>query len=135
MLYTMSMNLLCSPWLLMVSQALVVAGVGWIQWNIVGSVTFTLPFLGLVFTLYVHQLWLYNKEALPKMPADIRTYWGIALGWSLMLMVLFVLTQPWEEVTRVGKVLPVLWIGVGLMDWVLLVCTQQLIGQQWGEGQ
>ena len=69
------------------------------------------------------------------MPADIRTYWGIALGWSLMLMVLFVLTQPWEEVKRVGKVLPVLWVGVGLMDWVLLVCTQQLIGQQWGEDQ
>ncbi len=122
-----------SPWLLILSQALVVTGVGWIQWTVLGSVTLTLPLLGLVFTLYSHQLWLYKKGALPKMPMDIRTYWGIALGWSAILIMLFVMTQSSEEVVRVGKVLPILWIGIGLMDWVLLVCTQQLIGQQWDE--
>lgn len=67
------------------------------------------------------------------MPADVRIYWGIALGWSLILVVLFVLTQSTAEVLRIAKVLPVLWLGVGLMDWVLMVCTQQLIGQQWDE--
>ena len=67
------------------------------------------------------------------MPTDIRTYWGIALGWSLILVVLFMLTQSTEEIVRVAKVLPVLWLGIGLMDWVLLVCIQQLIGQQWDE--
>lgn len=67
------------------------------------------------------------------MPEDIRVYWGIALGWSLILVVLFILTQSKEEVVRVTKVLPVLWLGIGLMDWVLLVCIQQLIGQQWDE--
>ena len=67
------------------------------------------------------------------MPTDIRTYWGIALGWSLILVVLFTLTQSTEEIVRVAKVLPVLWLGIGLMDWVLLVCIQQLIGQQWDE--
>ena len=133
MLYTMSMSVFYSPWLLMFSQALVVAFAGWIQWSLMGSVTLTLPLLSLVFTVYCHQLWLYKRGVLPKMPADIRTYWGISLGWSLLLVGLFVATQSSEEVVRVGKVLPVLWIGVGLMDWVLLVCTQQLIGQQWGE--
>ena len=122
-----------SPWLLILSQALAVTGVGWVQWSVLGSVTLTLPLIGLVFTLYVHQLWLCKRGALPKMPTDIRTYWGIALGWSAILIMLFVMTQPSEEVTRVGKVLPILWLGIGLMDWVLLVCTQQLIDQQWGE--
>lgn len=133
MTYTNSMHMFHSPWLLIVSQAIAVAGVGWIQWLWVGGVTFTLPLLGLFSTLYLHQLWLYKKGVLPKMPADIRTYWGIALGWSLILVILFVLTQSTEEVARVAKVLPVLWLGIALMDWVLLVCTQQLIGQQWDE--
>ena len=127
------MSSIQSPWLLILSQALVVTGVGWIQLSVLGSVTLTLPLLGLVFTLYVHQLWLYKRGALPRMPTDIRIYWGIALGWSAILIVLFVMTQSSEEVTRVGKVLPILWLGIGLMDWVLLVCTQQLIGQQWDE--
>ena len=132
-LYILHMRLFCSPWLLMFSQALVVTGVGWIQWNWLGSVTLTFPLCGLVFALYSHQLWLYKRNALPERPRDIRIYWGIALGWSLMMMILFVLTQSSAEVARVGKILPILWLGVGLMDWVLLVCTQQLIGQQWGE--
>ena len=122
-----------SPWLLILSQALAVAGVGWIQWLWGGAVTFTLPLFGLVSTLYLHQFWLYKRGVLPKMPADIRTYWGIALGWSLILVVLFILTQSTEEIARVAKVLPVLWLGIGLMDWVLLVCIQQLIVQQWDE--
>ena len=133
MTYTLSMHLFRSPWLLIFSQALVVTGVGWIQWLWGGAVTFTLPLLGLISTLYLHQLWLYKRGRLPKMPEDIRVYWGIALGWSLILVVLFILTQSKEEVVRVTKVLPVLWLGIGLMDWVLLVCIQQLIGQQWDE--
>ena len=133
MTYTNSMQLFHSPWLLIFSQAFAVAGVGWLQWLSGGAVTFTLPLLGLVFTLYLHQLWLYKRGVLPKMPADVRIYWGIALGWSLILVVLFVLTQSTAEVLRIAKVLPVLWLGVGLMDWVLMVCTQQLIGQQWDE--
>ena len=119
----------------MFSQALVVTGVGWFQWSLMGTVTLTFPLFGLVVALYSHQFWLYKRDSLPKMPRDIRTYWGIALGWSLMMMILFVVTQSSEEVSRVGKVLPILWLGVGLMDWVLLVCTQQLIGQQWGESE
>ena len=122
-----------SPWLLILSQALAVAGVGWVQWIWSGGVTFTLPLFGLITTLYLHQLWLYKIGILPKMPEDIRAYWGIALGWSLILVVLFIWTQPKEEIVRVAKVLPVLWLGIGLMDWVLLVCIQQLIGQQWDE--
>ena len=127
------MHLFRSPWLLIFSQALAVAGVGWIQWIWSGGVTFTLPLLGLVSTLYLHLLWLHKRGVLPKMPTDIRTYWGIALGWSLILVVLFMLTQSTEEIVRVAKVLPLLWLGIGLMDWVLLVCIQQLIGQQWDE--
>lgn len=133
MVYTVSMKLFHSPWLLILSQLATILGVGLVQWLLVGGVTFVFPLLALVFGLYLHLLWLYKQSALPQMPADIKTYWGIALIWSFVLVVIFTITQPLSEVIRIAKVLPILWLGVALMDWVLMVCTQQLVGQQWGE--
>jgi len=133
MVYTVNMKLFHSPWLLIISQLSTILGVGLVQWLLMGGVTFVLPLLALVFGLYLHMLWLHKRLALPQMPADIKTYWGIALIWSFMLVVIFTITQPLSEVIRIAKVLPILWLGVGLMDWVLMVCTQQLVGQQWGE--
>ena len=135
MVYTTNMKLFQSPWLLIVSQLMSILGAGLVQWLLMGGVTFILPLLSLMFVLYCHQLWLHKQSALPQMPADIKTYWGIALIWSFVLMLIFIVSQPFSEVLRIAKVLPILWLGVGLMDWVLMVCTQQLIGQQWGDQQ
>lgn len=135
MVYTTNMKLFQSPWLLIVSQLTSILGAGLVQWLLMGGVTFILPLLALIFVLYCHQLWLHKQSALPQMPADIKTYWGIALIWSFVLMLIFIVSQPFSEVLRIAKVLPILWLGVGLMDWVLMVCTQQLIGQQWGDQQ
>lgn len=135
MVYTTNMKLFQSPWLLIVSQLMSILGAGLVQWLLMGGVTFILPLLSLMFVLYCHQLWLHKLSALPQMPADIKTYWGIALIWSFVLMLIFIVSQPFSEVLRIAKVLPILWLGVGLMDWVLMVCTQQLIGQQWGDQQ
>ena len=97
-----------------------------------GAVTFTPPLLGLISTLYLHQLWLYKEGDCLKC-LKISSLLGDCSRLVLILVVLFILTQSKEEVVRVTKVLPVLWLGIGLMDWVLLVCIQQLIGQQWDE--
>lgn len=67
------------------------------------------------------------------MPLDVRLYWGISFAFSGILIVIFVCIQPSSEVMRVAKVLPVLWCGIALMDWVLLVCMQQLVGHMWDE--
>lgn len=67
------------------------------------------------------------------MPRDVGLYWGIAFAWSALLIVIFVCTQPSSEVVRVAKVLPILWCGIALMDWVLLVCMQQMVGHMWDE--
>ena len=117
----------------MVSQSICVLGIGLAQWSWSGSVTFTLPLLALLLVLYIHQMFLRMWNRLPVMPRDIGLYWGIAFGWSGVLIVAFVLTQPNSEVLRVGKVLPVLWCGIAFMDWVLLVCMQQLVRYFWDE--
>jgi hypothetical protein len=127
------MQMFSSPWMLVLSQSMCVLGVGWVQWSWSGSVTLSLPFLVLLLVLYTHQMFLRMWNRLPTMPRDIRLYWGIAFGWSAVLIVAFVLTQPHSEVLRVAKVLPVLWCGIALMDWVLLVCMQQLVGHLWDE--
>ena len=122
-----------SPWMLCVSQILLVLGVGWLQWNLFQAVTLTLPLLTLLAGLYAHQYCLYRWDRLPRMPEANRLYWGIALVWSALLVVIYVLNQSVEELSRVSKVLPILWFGIGFMDWVFLVCMQQLVGHFWDE--
>ena len=120
------MRIIYSPWMLVFSQGLGVLLTGWIQWNWIGSVTLTVPLMALVVVLYVHQRLLQSWDRLPQMPRDIKLCWGIALCWSALLVLTFVFTQSAQEVGRVAKVLPVLWLGIGLMDWVLLVCMLEI---------
>jgi len=127
------MKLFSSPWMLVVSQTICVLGIGLGQWTWLGSVTFTVPLLGLLLVLYSHQMLLRMWGRLPIMPRDVGLYWGIAFAWSALLIVIFVCTQPSSEVVRVAKVLPILWCGIALMDWVLLVCMQQMVRHMWDE--
>lgn len=120
------MRIISSPWMLIFSQGVGVLLTGWVQWNWLGTVTLTVPLIALVLILYVHQRLLQSWGRLPQMPRDIRLFWGVALGWSALLIVAFVVIQSVEEVRRVAKVLPVLWLGIGLMDWVLLVCMLEV---------
>ncbi len=120
------MRIISSPWMLIFTQGLTVLLVGWVQWNWLGTVTLTVPLMALVFVLYVHQRLLRFWDHLPQMPRDIKLCWGIALGWSALMVLAFVLTQPVQEVGRIAKVLPILWLGIGLMDWVLLVCMLEI---------
>ncbi len=127
------MHFFSSPWLLILSQSLLVLGVGCFQWTVYGAVTLTLPLLGWVVGLYGHLMLLRRWDRLPKMPDDMAMFWGIALGWSGVMVVTYCLGQPMAEIKRVAKVLPLLWLGIGLMDWVLMVCIQQLVGHLWDE--
>ena len=119
-----------SIWL-SVSQTATILLVGWIQYALQGEVGLGVPLFSLCVSNYFHEMWLQKRGALPRMPLDIRQFWWIALGFSTQMIAIYCILQPWREVSLVLNVLPLLWLGLGLMDWVLLVCTEQFIRHLW----
>ena len=89
--------------------------------------------MGLIATIFMHQVHLFRSGQLPKMPNDFRKYWKISIGWSLIMTLVFCVFQPIEEVIRVAKVLPVLVVGLSIMDCVLLVCVAEMVRHLWGD--
>ena len=122
-----------SPFWLMFSQTLAVLFCGWIQWSLTDELSLILPLLGLLSTIFIHQVVLFRYDQLPKMPTDFKRYWIIAIGWSLQLTMVYCIFQPMDEVFRVAKVLPVLVVGLSIMDCVLLVCVAELVRQLLGD--
>ncbi len=121
------MQYLQSPRWLMVSQVVSLVVIASCQWFVQERLTLVMPLMGLLITIYIHQTALFKWGRLPMMPSNASTYWAISIGWAIIMMFVYCVFQPLEEVFRVAKVLPVLAIGLSIMDWVVLVRMAELV--------
>lgn len=104
---------------------------GYVQWTIEESVSLTVPMFSMLCAVFVHIMLLRKWRTLPALPADVKQLFLIALMSALIMLVMYCVVQSGSEVRRVAIVLPILWVGLGVMNWVILACLVELVSHLW----
>lgn len=125
------MQVLKSQWWLAVSQSGCLLITGWGQWTIQGTVSLVVPLSGMIVGVYIHLMWLRHHDEIPRMPESAKSLLQVSSGSALCMILMYCGLQPWTEVQRVAKVLPLLLAGLSVMNWVLMVCLIELVGHFW----
>lgn len=129
--YLNDMSIVQRSWWLGLSQPCSVFLSGTIQWSIQGSVSLTIPLMSMVVVVYVHLMLLRRWHALPVLPQDVKHIFYVSLLSATVMLGVYCGVQPWTEVQRVSKVLPLLLVGLSVMNWVTMVCLLELVGHLW----
>lgn len=129
--YLYSMSIVKPSWWLGLSQPCSILLSGYIQWSIQGSVSLTIPLTSMALIVYVHLMLLRRWGALPVLPQDVKHLFFVAMFSAATMLVMYCGIQTWTEVLRVAKVLPLLLIGLSVMNWVIMVCLLELVGHLW----
>lgn len=133
--YLNDMSIDQRSWWLGLSQPCSVFLSGYIQWSIQGSVSLTIPLMSMVVVVYVHLMLLRRWRALPELPQDVKHIFCVSLLSAALMLVVYCVVQSWTELQRVAKVLPLLLVGLSVMNWVITVCLLELVGHLWGSSE
>jgi hypothetical protein len=91
----------------------------------------TVPMLSMLCSLYVHVMFLRKWGTLPVLPNNAKQIFQIALMSALIMLLMYCTVQSESEVRRVAVVLPILLVGLAVMNWVILACLVELVGHLW----
>ena len=111
---------------LAISQALALLCGGWMQYTLTGQIGMTVPFGSLLLICFCHQCFLSRRSLLPEMPSEIRTYLYVAVLWSAFVLSFYGCSQ-YHRLDEIWIVLPILFVGLIVLDLVLLLCCQEVV--------
>lgn len=118
---------LLSPFLLSLSQFIGLVLGAWIQYQILKQIGMVTPIAVMVFFCFVHQYFLRKRDSLPRMPLEIKQYLKIAALWGFFVLLSYSFSQL-DRLKEIWIVLPILFLGTLVMDLVILLCCQEVVG-------